>query len=108
MTTKSSPEPTCPLCSGTIHQGDRVVYSHGDLVHVACDTEAGGAEESVASLLKGSPGRRYCHTCLARSLSLAWSDAAKAVSRLRVTAAFAVTTGRCSMCGQLRVTIAAN
>jgi len=83
------------------------VFGHGDLVHLACHASTDGADETVASFLRSSAGRRYCHTCLARTLSLSWKDAAKIVTRLRITPGFRVTTEQCSLCSELRVTITA-
>jgi hypothetical protein len=100
-------QPTCPNCSKTVTQGDLVVFSHGDLVHLACHVSAGGLEEIVASFLRSSTGRRFCHSCLARALSLSWKDTAKIVTRLRVVPEFRVVTGQCGSCAELRVTIGA-
>jgi hypothetical protein len=107
MTKESAPEPICPICTKPIARGDLVVFGHGDLVHVACHVSAEGADETVVGFLRGSTGRSYCHTCLARAMNLSWRDTAKIVTRLRVTPGFRVTTGQCALCSELRVTISA-
>jgi hypothetical protein len=100
--------PICPLCEQVVLPGDHVVFGHGELVHLNCHFLAGGVVESVAAFLVRNGGLEYCHGCVARSLNVGHDQVVKAVTMLRTTDRYRVTTiGTCSVCGHRWTTIRA-
>jgi hypothetical protein len=107
MARPSPVDSICPACSQRVLPGDLVVFGHGELTHLNCHLATTGGEDAVARYLQSTPGRAYCHTCLAASLDVSWQHASKAVSRLRASPGFRVHAGTCAVCGKERVTVQA-
>lgn len=96
---------TCHLCLIPIVAGELAFYEGAALVHVGCHERAyaGGA---LAEFLETHPGRPFCHSCLAKTLGVRWDAIRKAVWALRVSPAFQVRPGTCSLCSMARVVLA--
>ena len=102
------PNPTCPMCEQEVLPGDHVVFAHAEIIHLNCHFQRNGLADSVAHLLRRRAGEDYCHTCLARLLQATYEQIAKAVTALRMTSRYRVTTmAACSVCGMYRTTVRA-
>jgi hypothetical protein len=106
MSADPVPSPVCPRCHRPVVSADLVVFDAGEFVHQACYADTGGVVDLVAAFLRRQPARPSCHTCLSRALVIAFDDARKATTALRVHPGFRLDIGAvCSACGHSRVTI---
>lgn len=100
--------PICPLCEQEVLPGDPVVFAHADIVHLNCRLENDSVADSVAELLRRHAGAEYCQSCLARLLNTTYEQIAKAVTALRMTSRYRVTTmATCSVCANYWMTVRA-
>jgi hypothetical protein len=109
MEHRSAPPPTehtCPLCSRRVLDKELVYFDQGQVVHAACARSGSGTADVVGALLRGAPGQRMCHDCLARRLSLPYQNVRKATTSLRLAEGFLIELGaECADCTRTRVTI---
>jgi hypothetical protein len=98
----------CPRCLRPIARAEHVIFDSGDLFHLECFDSSGGLMEIVAQFLRHKAPASFCHACLSATLGIAYEDARKTVTVLRLTPEFSVLVDeRCSGCQNQRVTIRA-
>jgi hypothetical protein len=98
----------CPRCRKPIARTAHVIFDSGDLFHRECFDSHGGLMEIVAQFLRDKAPATFCHACLSVILGIAYQNARRTVTILRLTPEFTVLTGeRCSGCQNQRVTIRA-
>jgi hypothetical protein len=62
--------------------------------------------DSVGDVLRANAGAEHCHTCVARLVHSTFEHVAKAVTALRMTSRYRVTTlAVCCGCGHERTTV---
>jgi hypothetical protein len=97
---------SCALCTKPILDRELVYFDGGELIHAVCGRAGTGTANLIDALLRGLPGHRMCHDCLAHVLEVPYGDVRKATSALRVTPGFVIELGAlCSQCEKTRVTI---
>jgi hypothetical protein len=108
MESTSPRKDVCSLCGEALRPGERAFFGHGEVYHLACHVQSGGAVDSVSSLLQRNAGLAYCHSCLAAALAVSFAEARKAVDVVRLYPGFTVQVPNvCSICHIERVTITA-
>lgn len=91
-----------------VQSGEHVVFDGGDLIHIACSTGTAfldDLEDRTLTVLRSSPDDGFCRSCLAARVGAGHDEVRKAATQLRLRRGVFVKSGRCSGCGQLRVTI---
>jgi hypothetical protein len=84
-----------------------VYFSHGDLIHLECNTGIGKDVRAVERFLVQRLDGPVCQRCIASTLTLPYPTVRKVVDRLGQTATFRVERARCTACREVRVTIVA-
>jgi hypothetical protein len=98
----------CVVCARPTSPSNRLTTLSGDVVHFECRAGSGEILESAARFLRDSPGRSFCHACLARIFRIGFDETRKVVGRLRVRADMDLGTGQCSACGKHRMILSAS
>lgn len=105
---RHTPAPRCVVCSLPTTPSNRLTTLTGDVVHFECRPESGEIVETAARFLRESPGRGFCHTCLASIFRIGFDEVRKVVGQLRMRSNMSLGTGQCSACDKHRMILSAS
>jgi hypothetical protein len=100
--------PRCAACSLHTTASNRFTTLSGEVFHSECRAGAEDLLEAAARILRRSPERTFCHTCLAGIFNVGFDEVRKLVGQLRIRTDMTLATGLCSVCSKHRITLSAN
>jgi len=95
-------------CSLPTTASNRFTTLSGEVFHFECRAGAEDALEAAARILRGSPDRTFCHSCLAGIFNIGFDEVRKLVGQLRIRTDMTLATGLCSVCSKHRITLSAS
>jgi hypothetical protein len=97
--------PRCVACSLPTTASNRFTTLSGEVFHSECRAGAEDVLEAATRILRRTPERTFCHTCLAGIFKIGVDDVRKLVGQLRLRTDMTLATGLCSVCSKHRITL---